>query len=195
MQEHASITPFRSRSCPSSVVSPLQITGRMMKRLIWSWLVVALASLDLGAQAMPDFSGTWNMDLARSEAAAQGGAIGPVTVTIQQTPGELRIETTRGGKTEAVAYVPVGSKTPGAKDPAGTFRWDGAKLVTFLVTHINNQAVTIEETRSLSAAANEMTVDVNVVVQHGYQTGGTSLVRSSNAPNTSKGTNVFVKAP
>jgi hypothetical protein len=167
-----------------------------MKRLIWCSFVVALASLDLGgAQAMPDFSGIWNMDLGRSEAAAQGGPVTPVTVAIQQTPDEVRIETTRNGRADAVSYVPVGTKTADATDRTGTFRWDGTRLVTFLVTHINNQAVTIEETRSLNSAATEMTVEVNVVVQHGYQTGGTSLVRSSNAPNTSKGINVFVKVP
>jgi hypothetical protein len=168
---------------------------RIMRRLIWSSLVVALTSLDLGAQAMPDFSGTWTMDLARSEAAAQGGPIGPVVVAIQQTPREVRVETTRNGRTEGVSYVPAGTKTPDGKDPAGTFRWDGPRLVTFLATHINNQAVTFEETRSLNPTGTEMTVEVNVVVQHGYQTGGTSVVRSSNAPNTSKGVNVFVKTP
>jgi hypothetical protein len=195
MQHDPRAALFGSRSHPTSVVSPLQIGPRMMKRLMWSSLVVALASLDLGAQAMPDFSGSWAMDLARSEAAAQGGPIGPVTVAIRQTPSEVTVETTRNGRTEGVSYVPVGTKTPDAKDPAGTFRWDGSRLVTFLVTHINNQAVTIEETRSLNPAATEMTVEVNVVVQHGYQTGGTSVVRSSNAPNTAKGINVFVKAP
>ena len=186
---------FRSQSHATSVVLPLQITTRMMKRLIWSSLVVTLVSLDLGAQATPDFSGTWTMDLTRSEAAAQGGPIGPVTVAIQQTPREVTVETTRNGRTEGVSYVPVGTKTADVRDPAGPFRWDGSRLVTVLVTHINNQAVTIEETRSLNPAATEMTVEVNVVVQHGYQTGGTSVVRSSNAPNTSKGINVFVKAP
>jgi hypothetical protein len=63
------------------------------------------------------------------------------------------------------------------------------------VRHINNQAVTIEESRSLNQGATEMAVEVSVVVQHGYQSGGTNLVRSSNAPNTSIGKNVFLKAP
>ena len=47
------------------------------------------------------------MDLARSEAAAQGTPIGPVTVAIRQTPGEVNIETTRNGRTEAV-QIPAG---------------------------------------------------------------------------------------
>ena len=165
-----------------------------MKALILSASLTALSFLGLGAQAIPDFSGTWTMDLSRSEAAAQGTAIGPVTLAIRQTPDELRVETTRNGSTEVVRYFPVGSKTAPAGELTGTFRWDGPRLVTDLVTHINNQAVTIEEARTLNPGAAEMVVVVSLVVQHGYQTGGTGVARSANAPNTSVGRNVFVKA-
>jgi hypothetical protein len=157
--------------------------------------VVALVSVDLGAQTHPDFSGTWNMDLARSEAAAQGTPIGPVTVAIRQTPGEVHIETTRNGRTEAVRYLPASAKAVSGSELIGAFRWDGAKLVTRLVTDINKQAITVEETRSLNPTGREMTVEVSLVVEHGYQSGGTGVLRSQNSPNTSKGINVFVKTP
>ena len=134
------------------------------------------------------------MDLSRSEAAAQGTPIGPVTVTIRQKSDEVQIETARDGTTQTVSYLPVGTKTAAAGAPNGTFRWEGSRLVTNLVTHINNQAVTFEEVRSLNSEGTEMTVDVNLVVQHGYQTGGTGVVRSSNSPNSSTGKNVFLKA-
>jgi hypothetical protein len=165
-----------------------------MKHLLLSFHVVALGSLGVGAQAVPDFSGTWTMDHTRSEAAAQGTPIGPVTLAIRQTPDEVVVETARDGRTDAVRYIPAGSKTTPAGNQTGTFRWDGTRLITYLVTHINNQAVTVEETRSLNSGATEMLVEVSLVVQHGYQTGGTSLVRPANAPNTSTGKNVFVKA-
>jgi hypothetical protein len=134
------------------------------------------------------------MDPARSEAAAQGTPIGPVTVVIRQTPAEVNIETTRNGRTEAVRYLPAAAKAAGASEPMGSFRWEGAKLVTRLVTDINKQAVTVEEVRSLDAAGREMTVELALVVEHGYQSGGTGVVRPQNSPNTSKGINVFVKA-
>jgi len=75
----------------------------------------------------------------------------------------------------------------------GSFRWEGSKLVTRLVTDINKQAVTVEEARNLDPAGREMTVEVMLVVEHGYQSGGTGVLRSQNSPNTSKGINVFVK--
>ena len=134
------------------------------------------------------------MDSSRSEAAAQGTPIGPVTVTIRQTAEEVRVETTRNGTTQAIRYLPVGMKAVVHGELAGTFRWEGAKLITNLATDINKQAVTFDEIRTLNADGTEMTVEVTLVVQHGYQTGGSAIVRSPNAPNSSTGKNVFVKA-
>lgn len=133
------------------------------------------------------------MDLSRSESAAQGPAIGPVTVAIQQTSGELRIDTTRNGNTETVRYLPAGMKPVSAEERVGTFRWEGVTLVTNLNTHINNQAVTFQEIRSLNPDRTEMSVEVTLTVQHGYTTGGNSVVQS-NASNTSTGKDVFLKA-
>ena len=165
-----------------------------MKHLLYALLVAAFASPPLAAQNPPDFSGIWNMDLTRSEAAAQGPPIGPVTVAIRQTPGELWIETTRDGNTEAVKYLPVGNKAADHGDSVGTFRFDGTRLVTNLIMHINKQAVTVEEIRSLDQQGTEMTVEMTLVVQHGYQSGVAIALKSPYAPNTATGKNVFVKA-
>jgi hypothetical protein len=135
------------------------------------------------------------MDPSRSEAAAQGTPLQPVTVTIRQTPGEVRIETTRDGHTELVRYLQSAEKPAGSRESVGLFRWDGPRLVTTLVVDINNRPITTQEIRSLNSAGTEMTVQVSLVVEHGYQTGGSSRFRSQNASNASKGTNVFVKAP
>ena len=165
-----------------------------MKRALAISFVLALGVVGLSAQSHPDFSGTWNMDPARSEAAAQGTPTGPVTVAIRQTPAEIRIDTTRSGRTESVRYLPAAVKAAGGEELLGSFRWDGPRLITRLVTDINKQAITIEEVRTLNPAGREMTVEVMLVVEHGYQSGGTGVLRSQNSPNTSKGINVFVKA-
>jgi len=165
-----------------------------MKFLLGSCLIVSLGSLGLYGQTPPDFSGTWTMDPSRSEAADQGPSIGPITVAIRQAPAEIRIETTRDGKTQEVRYLPLEMKAASTAEQLGTFRWDGSRLVTNLATHINNQAVTFEEVRTLNPEGTEMAVEVTLVVQHGYQSGGGGVVRSSNAPNSSTGKNVFVKA-
>ncbi len=166
-----------------------------MKLLLSTICVVSLGSAVLGAQNRPDFSGTWNMDLARSEEAAQGTPIKSVTVAIRQTPGEVRIETTRDGSTELARYLLSAEKPAGSQERVGLFRWDGPRLVTTLVVDINSRPITVQEIRSLSASGTEMTVEVSLAVEHGYQTGGSNVGRSQNVSNASKGTNVFVKAP
>jgi hypothetical protein len=93
-----------------------------------------------------------------------------------------------------VRYLPDWVKAGAPDEQAGTFRWNGPQLVTNLTTYINKQAVTLEETRSLNPAGTEMTVKVTLVVQHGYQSGGGSTIQPQNSPNTSTGTNVFLKA-
>ena len=166
-----------------------------MKRALSIGCIVGLGFVGLAAQTQPDFSGTWVMDPARSEAAAQGTPIGPVTIAIRQAPGEVRIDTTRNGRTESVRYLPVSAQATGGGEIVGAFRWDGPKLVTRLVTDINKQAITVEEVRTLNPSGREMTVEVMLVVEHGYQSGGTGVLRPQNSPNTSKGVNVFVKTP
>jgi hypothetical protein len=165
-----------------------------MKFLLSAVCVASLASFGLEAQTRPDFSGTWNMDSARSEAAAQGTPIGPVTVTIRQTVNEITIETAREGSTQIVKYLPAAAKVSGAAELIGAFRWNGAQLITSLITDINKQAITVDEVRSLNPAGTEMTVDVTLNVQHGYPTGNPGAVKSRSYPNYSTGRNVFVKA-
>jgi len=165
-----------------------------MKRLLWTLCIAALVQPGSAAQGLPDFSGAWTMDLSRSESAAQGPEIGPVKVAIQQSPAEIRIETTRNGTTEAVRYLPAGMKPAGAEERVGTFRWEGVTLITNLNTHINNQAVTFEEIRSLNPDRTEMAVEVTLTVQHGYTAGGSSVVQSSKSLNTSTGKDVFLRA-
>jgi hypothetical protein len=167
-----------------------------MKCTLSAACIVVLAALGAAAQGRPDFSGHWSMDPARSEAAAQGQPIGSVEVVITQVPNELQIATTRNGNTETVRYLPAEMRPTAPGQLLGVFRWDGPKLITRLVTDINKQAITVEEVRSLNPAGTEMTVELTLVVEHGYQSGGTGVLRPQNSPNTAKGINVFVrKAP
>jgi hypothetical protein len=164
-----------------------------MKILLSTICLITLGCTAVLSQTRPDFSGTWSMDVSRSEAAAQGTPLQDVKVTITQTPGEIRIETFREGRGELIRYLPAPDKYTGTGERVGAFRWDGSRLVTTLVTDINKSAVSLQEIRSLNAAGTEMTVETSLVVEHGYQTGGSSILRSQNASNASRGTNVFVK--
>jgi hypothetical protein len=132
----------------------------------------------------PDFSGTWKMDPARSESAAQNDPIGPVTVVIAQSRDELRVETKRTEGSSVVTYKLDGSEV---KIPGGTAKthWDGARLVTEIEMYVQGQAVTTKETRSLTSGGNEMIVNITLVVQHGY---------SASTTNYGSGKDIYVRA-
>ena len=153
-------------------------------------LITLLASLTLAAgipaQAKPDFSGTWRLDLSRSDAAAHAETPGPVTLTIKQSPTEIHITTTtsRGWTDTTYAFVSDDAPPPAGRANA---RWRGDALLTNAVRDIRGQSVTVQQSRQLSADGKEMIVESIVNVQHGYTVSGAQTYGMSR--------DVFVKLP
>ena len=156
-----------------------------MKHLLLTMLVVALTAARPHGQTRPDFSGTWSMDLSRSQSAVQDEPIGPTTVIIRQTPGEMAMTVSRDSKTATLTYL-LDGRPSAVPNGTATSHWDGNALVTETVRTIQGQSVTAKETRRLSPARDEMTVETVLVVQHGYTMAG--------AKNYGTATDVFVRA-
>jgi hypothetical protein len=150
-----------------------------------------LLPLTIHAQSTRDFSGTWTMDLARSEASQQGEAIKAVAFVITQGAAQVQIETTRGSERESVLYPLMKSRAASAS-PASTATghpeayWDGERLVTETQRPVNGYTVTVKETRTLGPTGNDMIVETTVIVQHGYSMPG--------AKNYGTSKDVFVRA-
>ena len=150
-----------------------------MKHIPLEALVTILfLSLAAHAQRTADFSGTWAMDLSKSESSQQGAAVKPVTFVITQTPTQMRIETTRGERIENVLY-PLGRTSRGMTGTSGASGtahpeayWEGDKLVTETQRPVNGYTVTVKEARTLGPTGTEMTVETTVIVQHGYSMPG-----------------------
>ena len=140
------------------------------------WLPVSLASaLMLQAAAPPSsprsaFAGTWRLDASRSESAASNDSVEPVIVEISQTDRDLTIVTTQGERHNRLVHGFVASPAaPYSIDgSAGRAYWDGLALVTEGTRLVQGQTVATRETRRLNADQSEMTVEVVVIVQHGY---------------------------
>jgi hypothetical protein len=142
-----------------------------MKRLAAAVLLAVLPiPTATFAQGRPDFSGSWTMDMARSESTRQGEPVKPVSIVIAQSAKDVRIETTRGDQTETVLY-PLGQSRP-AYASNDTVRpeayWDGDSLVTETLRQVHGYAVTVKETRTLRPGGAEMIMETTVIVQHGY---------------------------
>ena len=132
-------------------------------------IVLALWILP-ASQATPDFSGTWTIDLARSESPHQGASFEPVTYVIAQSPTEVVIETRRGSGVSRASYPLLAAAAPDRTGKPGAARafWEGTTLVTEGTRVVQGQTVSVRETRSLDASGAEMTVRTLLVVQHGY---------------------------
>ena len=100
------------------------------------WFLAASLALAGGIQAQgrPDFSGTWRLDLARSDTISQSDGSRPVTVTITHTPAEMRVESTGARGTTTTTYR-FASSEPLSPDNA-LARWRDDAIVTDAVLNV-----------------------------------------------------------
>jgi hypothetical protein len=135
----------------------------------------------LSSQTVPDFSGTWQMDVDRSQAPHQGEPFRMVTFVIAQSEGQIRIDATRGNERDSVLYPLTKSRAAVSSDATGDAQayWDGDRLITETHRTISGQTVTVKEARALSANGQDMIVESTVIVQHGYSMPGARTYGSS----------------
>ena len=144
----------------------------------------------------PDLSGTWTMDPARSESAHQDVPIGPVTVVIKQSAGDITIDTARrpakgaAAAHEIIAYNLDGSESMNANKGKSIItakaHWDGETLITETTRNIQDSTVTTVYKHHLEASGHDLVIEKSLTVQHGYQ--------SLSAKTTGRGKDIFVKA-
>jgi hypothetical protein len=149
-----------------------------MNKLVLALAVPLAVGFAASSQTTPDFSGTWRLDLSRSDVAAQADAPGPVTVSITQSPVEITIATTtsKGTTTETYRFAGAGAVLgPGT----ALARWKGDTLVTDAIRDVRGQSVTVQQSRRMSDNGNEMFVESVVNVQHGYSAAGAKIYGAS----------------
>ena len=138
---------------------------------------IALVSI-APAQTRPDFSGTWQLDRARSDIAAWDEDLGPVTVAITQSAAGLDVARTTSRGSNRVTYI-FATRDRLAEPGTPMARWEGDALVTTEIRDIRGQSVSVQQTRRLSRDGNEMVVESVVNVQHGYSAAGARTYSSS----------------
>jgi hypothetical protein len=124
------------------------------------------------AQAKPDFTGTWTLDAAKSDApmgrGGRGGAPGPVTVTqdantLTQKRGEQTLVYKLDGSESSNEVQGRG----GVQTVKSKAKWEGAKLVIESTREIQGFALTTKEERTLSADGKEMTIHTTATTPQG----------------------------
>jgi hypothetical protein len=157
-------------------------------------LLLACFPLVRGA-TLGDFAGTWRMDLVRSESAHQDVPVTAGTLTISLVGTGIVMETIRswGGKApeshETLNLRLDGAETTSTIDGGHTItakaHMDGSKLVVEAARTVNESTVTTMYVYAVAADGHEMTVDMTLTVQHGYQ--------GSVARNTGHGKDILVR--
>jgi hypothetical protein len=113
----------------------------------------------------PDLSGTWNLDVAKSN-FGQGGAPSSEVDTITESGDSMKVVTAQKGgmmgdmdTTESFTTdgKPSSWKGMGDSQVNGTATWDGDKLVVNAKTSFQGSDVTIKDTYSLSADGKALT--------------------------------------
>jgi len=141
----------------------------MMRSALLFGLALTLAAGTATAQDHPDFSGSWKLNLIKSDATpGRGGQMGApreVTITISQTAEMLTLEQSMGENTMKSMYYLDGRESTNAGrrgETKSTAKWDGKNLVIQGTSTFEgpNGAMTIKtkEVRTLSDDGKTMTV-------------------------------------
>ncbi len=138
-----------------------------MAGLFVSLFAAAAVQAAAAPAPVPDFSGLWTLDPARSDMLRDNRAIDR-QIRISQDGANFRV-----GPAPAPGAVRVSSEVDGPtpRDAAGhRAYWEGPAMVTEQQLEVSGTAVTIRQERTLSAPA-EMLVETQVMFHHGYNPG------------------------
>jgi len=130
-------------------------------------LVVALWLIAQTA-AKPDFSGTWEADLAASQTGQMSYSRMALTLTHAEPKITVRAEVTGDFGTFAseLACATDGSPCTG-KDVTGSTKWDGATLVMQRVASVQGTSVKVTERWTLSEDKKTLAADRQVAADAG----------------------------
>jgi hypothetical protein len=159
------------------IFSILSTWRYQMKHAAAFILFITLAFSGLGfAQGRPDFSGTWTLDIAKSDMGqgspnAQAATARKVTIVIKQTPAVLATTRNVDKRPETATEKLDGSesvnKSPSGQDIRSTNRWEGSTLVTKSTMSTGQGIAGSTFVRSLSADGKVMTIDTTMKTPNG----------------------------
>jgi hypothetical protein len=141
----------------------------MRRTLLFLALAAIVPVAAVTAQGHPDFSGTWKINMIKSDAPqGRGGQqmdMSGLTLTITQTAEALTIVQSGMGPERTMTYNLDGGESTnqmGRGEMKSTSKWDGATLVTegssTFDTPNGQRTMTMKEVRELSKDGKTLTV-------------------------------------
>jgi hypothetical protein len=140
----------------------------MIRKLLLGAVLITLPLISVQAQQKTDFSGTWKLNVAKSDFGPLPGPTSRTDVIAHKEPSISNHVTTEGpqGKLDYVAnYTTDGKETTntvGERVSKSTAKWDGNKLVVNTKLKINDSDVDVVATWELAADGKTLTISVHL---------------------------------
>ncbi len=144
----------------------------MIKLLFMALTFAMVGAVSVPAHAAPDFSGTWVLDVNKSDLGMNNPAakvqMKKVVLIIKQTATKLSIERSTG---DVAVFNLDGSESvnslPGGSQSKTTMNWAGDTLVAKTSSNIGGTNIRGTDVRSLSANGKEMVLKVSLQMPSG----------------------------
>jgi hypothetical protein len=149
-----------------------------LSRLLTIIVPLVFSCATLIGQNLPNFSGKWTLDTSGSGIPGDpaDGVAPQVTLVVTQSPDQLRVQTQVDEEIESVSYsfddpaTPVGtSGSDRVRMDAAYAEWRDGRLEMTRELTISGKAVTQKQTWSLDPTSRELIVEMDLLVQHGYE--------------------------
>ena len=146
----------------------------MKKFILYVFVLVMVVAGYTSAQAASNFTGTWVLDIEKSDLGMNNPAakarMNKVTLVIKQTATQLTIERSSG---DIATYNLDGSESinnlPNGMQSKTTINWVGKALAAKTVSQINGMETKMTDERSLSADGKQMTLKIALTTPSGVK--------------------------
>lgn len=139
----------------------------MIRRLLCITFLLALSITSVFAQRKPDFSGTWKLNVAKSDFGILGGPNSRTDVIIHKgrsLSNSITADSVQGRQEFKMNYTTDGKQAVNKMGPLGiksTLRWVGNSLVISSRFMYNNADVSSEATWTLSPDGKTLTTSTS----------------------------------
>lgn len=141
----------------------------MIRKLLLIAFLVALPAASAFAQPKPDFSGTWKLNVAKSDFGALPGPSSRTDVITHKEPSLTDEVTAEAGETKqhyTAKYTTDGKEVTnqmGPREVKSTMKWEGGNLVINSKFSYSGSDVTGQSTWSLSSDGKILTVNIHYI--------------------------------
>jgi hypothetical protein len=160
----------------------------MIRKLLSIAFLIALPAAAAFAQQKPDFSGTWKLNVAKSDFGVLGGPDSRTDVITHKEPSltdDVTSEGAQGKQQYTVKYTTDGKEATnqvGPREIKSTLKWDGSNLVISSKFMYNDAEVLGQATWALSADGKTLTINVHYTSSLGDADQKVTLEKQESAP-------------